>query len=168
MSHDNGFETFFKKYQNIVCRVILGYVREHETAEDITIEAFLRVFDRWDRVRTMESPGGYLMRTGINCARTFLRERGKRNIVAITGREKSGGQDSPELLFFQNEECRELERALLSLKEKERNIIIMKDIGGRIFREISDELGIKLPTVKSLYRRGKIKLLQKMGFQHET
>jgi len=158
MSHDNGYETFFTEHQNRVYRVILGYVREHETAQDLTIEAFMRVYDRWDRVRTMENPGGYLMRTGINCARTYLRKQVKRRTVPVTDRETSGRQQSPELLFFRNEEYRALERSLLCLKERERNVIIMKDIAGHTFKEISGELGVKLPTVKSLYRRGKIKL----------
>ncbi len=168
MSHDNGFETFFNRYQNSVCKVILGYVREHETAEDLTIEAFMKMFDRWERVRMMENPGGYLMRTGINLAKTFLREREKRKTVTITGRETLGRQDSPDLLFFQNEENRVLEKGLLSLSERERNIIIMKDIAGRTFREISNELDVKLPTVKSLFRRGKIKLVHEIGLHNET
>ena len=168
MSHDNEFETFFNRYQNSVCRVILGYVREHETAEDLTIEAFMKMFDRWERVRMMENPGGYLMRTGINLAKTFLRERWKRKTVTITGREASGRQDSPDLLFFQNEESRTLEEGLLSLSEKERNVIIMKDLAGQTFRAIAEELGVKLPTVKSLYRRGKIRLVHELGLHHET
>ncbi|MBN2324031.1 MAG: sigma-70 family RNA polymerase sigma factor [Spirochaetes bacterium] len=168
MSHDNGFETFFKRHQNIVYRVILGYVRECETAEDLTVEAFMKVFERWDRVRTMKSPEGYLVRTGINCAKTFLRGQRRQCDVAVTGRESGGKRDSPELLFFRNEKRREIEKALLGITQRERNVIIMKDMGGRTLAEISHMLGIKLPTVKSLYRRGKKKLVRKLGFSNET
>ncbi|HEU4354697.1 MAG TPA: sigma factor, partial [Actinomycetota bacterium] len=34
--------------------------RNHHEAEDVTQEAFLRVWERWDRVGTMDDPVGYL------------------------------------------------------------------------------------------------------------
>lgn len=160
------FEGFFKQYQNTVYRVIAGYVRERETAEDLTVEAFIKVFNRWKRISKMENPGGYLMRTGINLAKTHLRRDRKVKIVGISENDASNPQDSPETLFFQDAENRAVERELMNLKEKERNIVLMKDISGRTFNEIAATLKMKLPTVKSLYRRAKLKLAAKLGGDH--
>ena len=54
---EREFEGFFRQYQNALYRVIAGYVRERETAEDLTVEVFIRVFHRWKKVRRMENPG---------------------------------------------------------------------------------------------------------------
>ena len=45
-----------------------------EVAEDVTAEAFARAFERWDRVRAMEAPRGWLYQVTLN----LLRRRGRR------------------------------------------------------------------------------------------
>jgi DNA-directed RNA polymerase specialized sigma24 family protein len=39
-------------------------------------EAFARALAAWPRVRTMDSPGGWLYRVALNQARSWLRRRG--------------------------------------------------------------------------------------------
>jgi len=45
-----------------------------EVAEDVTAEAFVRAYERWDRVRGMGSPDGWLYRVALN----LLRRRARR------------------------------------------------------------------------------------------
>jgi len=168
MIQHREFEGFFREYQNSVQKLIAGYVGNRETAEDLAVEAFIRVFNRWNRIRKMENPAGYLMRTGINLAKTYLRDRGKLRTVDITENPASKPLETPDNIFFRNEDNRTVERQLLRLKEKERNIVIMKDISGHTLKEISDVLDVKLPTVKSLYRRAKLKLTRNLGEHHES
>src|SRR4029453_13982329 len=40
--------------------------RDRGEAEDVMQEAFLRIWERWDRVRGMDDPAGYLYRTALN------------------------------------------------------------------------------------------------------
>src|SRR4029453_16774336 len=54
-------------------------IRDRGEAEDVMQEAFLKVWERWDRVREMEHPAGYLYRTALN----LHRKRGRRASVAI-------------------------------------------------------------------------------------
>jgi RNA polymerase sigma-70 factor (ECF subfamily) len=48
-------------------------------AEDIGQEAFLRVWERWDRVSAMENPAGYLHQTAIY----VFRDRSRRLVLAM-------------------------------------------------------------------------------------
>ena len=42
-------------------------------AEDLAQEAFVKVYERWDRVRGTDNPAGYLYRTAINAHHSRLR-----------------------------------------------------------------------------------------------
>ena len=46
-----------------------------DVAADATAEAFVRAYERWDRVRTMGSPGGWLYRVALNVVRRRARRR---------------------------------------------------------------------------------------------
>src|SRR4029453_604721 len=57
-----------------VVRCPLLVTRDRHEAEELTQEAFVKVWERWDRVRKLEDPQGYLYRTGMN----LFRNRGRR------------------------------------------------------------------------------------------
>ena len=158
MDRDREFEHFFRKHQNTLFKVVFGYVAQHEITEDLVIETFIKIYDRWKKVRRMENPAGYLIRSGINHAKTYLKWDSKQRTVYISENEYSKAGDSPEMIYFLNQENRTLVTELLRLKEGERNIVLLKDLSGKKFQEIAHVLDIKLPTVKSIYRRAKIKL----------
>lgn len=160
MDRDREFEHFFREHQNSLFKVVFGYVAQREIAEDLVIEIFIKIFQRWKKVRRMENPAGYLIRSGINHAKTYLKWGSKQRTVYISENEYSKTGDSPEMIFFMNQENRTLETELLRLKERERNIVLLKDLSGKKFQEIARVLDMKLPTVKSIYRRAKIKLAE--------
>jgi RNA polymerase sigma-70 factor (ECF subfamily) len=160
MDRDREFEHFFRKHQDSLFKVVFGYVAQREIAEDLVIETFVKIYDRWKKVRRMENPAGYLIRSGINHAKTYLKWGSKQRTVYISENEYSKAGDSPEMIYFLNQENRTLETELLRLKERERNIVLLKDLSGKKFQEIAHTLDIKLPTVKSIYRRAKIKLAE--------
>jgi DNA-directed RNA polymerase specialized sigma24 family protein len=53
--------------------------RDAGETEDVMQEAFLRVWERWDRVGAMDDPAGYLYRTALN----VYRQRIRRASVAV-------------------------------------------------------------------------------------
>ncbi len=158
MDREREFEHFFIEYQNVLFKVVFGYVAQREIAEDLVVETFIKIYERWKKVRRMENPAGYLVRSGINHAKTYLKLSSKQRTQDISDHEFSKPGDSPEMSFFLNQENNILETELLRLKEKERNIVLLKDLSRQKFQEIAHVLNMKLPTVKSIYRRAKIKL----------
>jgi RNA polymerase sigma-70 factor (ECF subfamily) len=162
---EREFTEFFKKNQASLYRVVRGYVRSNGTAEDIASEAFMKVYGHWERVRGMENPIGYLVRTGINLAKTRLVRDKFLGWMSLDRAEDAGSRRETEETFYIGEENRILEKELLALREEERNVIIMKDIDGKKLEEVAGILGQKLPTVKSFYRRGKLKLAKRLEEQ---
>lgn len=64
-----SFEAFFASEYPRVVRGLAMFLDSRADAEESAQEAFARVFERWDRVSEMQSPGGYLYRVARNVAR---------------------------------------------------------------------------------------------------
>ena len=159
------FEEFFRQNQNTVFRIIRSYIRERETAMDILMETMYAVYQRWDRVRNFENRTGYTVRVGINRAKKHLIQNKIASAVRFfkenEEHEIGSSVRDPETTALHNEEDGWLMGEIAKLKEVERNIIILKDMDSKKFEEIAGMFGMKLPTVKSLYRRAKIRLSEK-------
>src|ERR687896_333696 len=73
------FEDFFELHYVRLFRALWLIARDRAEAEDVMQDAFLRLWERWDRVSALEDPAGYLYRTAMN----VLRSRRRRALVAI-------------------------------------------------------------------------------------
>lgn len=156
------FEAFFRENQKTVFRIIRSYVRERDTAQDILMETMYAVYKRWDRVKDFENKTGYTVRIGINRAKKHLIQKKVKGVVRSFYDDeehdiRSRNRD-PEAAAIHNDEDGWLENEMDNLKDIEKNIIVLKDLDQKKFEEIAGFLGMKLPTVKSLYRRAKLKL----------
>jgi DNA-directed RNA polymerase specialized sigma24 family protein len=72
----SAFEDFFRgQTQNLYAHLCLITGNRAE-AEELAQDAFLKVWERWDRVADMEEPVGYLYRTAMNLFRKRYRRVG--------------------------------------------------------------------------------------------
>jgi RNA polymerase sigma-70 factor (ECF subfamily) len=84
-----AFEDFFRgQTQNLYAHLCLITGNRAE-AEELAQDAFLRLWERWDRVADMEEPVGYLYRTAMNLFRKRYRRVGValRKTVSVGLRE---------------------------------------------------------------------------------
>src|SRR3989337_910699 len=73
------FETFFEQtHQRLFGGLCLVTGNRHE-AEEIMQDAYLKVWERWERVSGMDDPTGFLFRTAMN----GFRSRYRRASIAI-------------------------------------------------------------------------------------
>ena len=70
---EQGFEDFFADQYRSVVRALVLLTGDAAAAEDLAQEAFARVYERWERVRSMDSPSGYVYRTAMHAHRRQLR-----------------------------------------------------------------------------------------------
>lgn len=77
------FEEVFRSEYLRLARALYLLTGDRGEAEELAQEAMARVYERWERVRTMDSPTGYLYRTALNLSRRrFLRMRRERQPVS--------------------------------------------------------------------------------------
>ena len=68
-----AFGIFFDGEYPQLCRALVLLVGDAFEAEELAQEAMTRVLERWDRVREMDSPTGYVYRTALNLQRKRIR-----------------------------------------------------------------------------------------------
>jgi RNA polymerase sigma factor (sigma-70 family) len=67
------FDAWYRAEHPRVVAALTVAVGSSDVAADATAEAFVRAYERWDRVRRMSSPGGWLYRVALNVARRRAR-----------------------------------------------------------------------------------------------
>jgi RNA polymerase sigma-70 factor (ECF subfamily) len=139
-----SFEEFFRAEQLRLHRVLFAITGSRPEAEDIGQEAFLKVWERWDRVSEMDDPAGYLHRTAIN----VFRDRSRRLVLATKRAVRiSGRPDEYEAL-----EARSVAASVLgSLSPRQRAAIVLTEALGYSAEEAGKLLGIKGSTVRALH-----------------
>src|SRR2546426_2135699 len=85
-----SFESFFEaEHAGLFGALCLVTGNRHE-AEEIMQDAFLRLWERWDRVAGLDDPAGYLYRTAMN----VFRKRYRRASLALRkGVAQAPGED---------------------------------------------------------------------------
>lgn len=125
-------------------------------AEELTQDAFLRVWERWERVRRMDSPTGYLYRTGINA----FRSRHRRLMRWAKESILPSSVDDP----FEAADVRDsVVRALRGLAPRQRAALVLADLLDYDSEEAGRLLGVKPGTVRNLAAQARAVLRQAMG-----
>lgn len=138
-----GFEDFFQAERDRLFRALCVITGSRHEAEDLAQEAFLKVWERWDRVGSMEDPAGYLHRTAMN---TF-RNRYRRTLTTL---RRSVGFSPPQDVYEVVEDRQVVSRALATLSPRQRAALILTEAFGYTAEDAGRMLGIKGSTVRAL------------------
>jgi len=130
--------------------------RDRGEAEDVMQEAFLRVWERWDRVGAMDDPAGYLYRTALN----VYRQRIRRASAAVR-RAIGLGASRDELAEVETHD--QVLRALETLTPRQRVSIVLVDLLDFSSEEAARLMGIKAATVRVLASQGRAALRRNVG-----
>ncbi|MGB0716340.1 MAG: RNA polymerase sigma factor [Phycisphaerae bacterium] len=169
------FEELVREYQDRVynaCWRITGHL---EDARDITQEAFLRAFQEIRNFRHESSFYTWVFRIAVNLALSHRRKAGRRRTVSIDQTLESDGTQAqnlaqriadqtpaPEQGIVQAEMHQKAIRALQEIDVDFRIIIVLRDVEGFGYQEISRILDVQPGTVKSRLFRARAALKQAM------
>jgi RNA polymerase sigma-70 factor, ECF subfamily len=145
---DLRFEEFFQAEHVRLARALYLLTGSTVEADELTQDAMVRVYERWDRVRQMDSPHGYLFRTALNLHRSRLRW------VASRARHILQATPSPDPAeVVQSRDS--LARALASLPTGQREAVVLVEWLGMDHEEAATALGIKPGSVRARLSRAK-------------
>jgi RNA polymerase sigma-70 factor (ECF subfamily) len=155
-SPDPGsFPEFFEAQGDRLYGALRVVTRDPHQAEELTQEAFVRVWERWDRVRTMDDPVGYLYRTAMNRYRSGLRHR------SVVARHRSSGEARNP---FEAVDARNtLDAALATLTPRQRAALVLTDLLGYSSEEAGRILGVKAVTARVLASQAQAAMRKTIG-----
>jgi RNA polymerase sigma factor (sigma-70 family) len=155
-AHHPAFEAFYEEHHAELFRALWLATRNRHEAEELMQDAFLKVYERWDRMTEVANPGGYLYRTAMNA----LTSRRRRAAVAL----RKAVHLLPRDDSISEIESREaVVRALAPLSARQRAAIVLTDLLGYTSEEAGDILGIKAVTVRVQAGRAREALRKEMG-----
>ena len=130
-------------------------------AEDLAQEAMARTFERWDRVREMESPEGYVYRTALNLHRKRLRRESVLSRLRLWERPRSS--DPAEEV----EPRQEVLRLLSTLSREQREALVLTHWLGFTAEEAGRVLGIDAASVRGRVHRARTAIRAQRGESDE-
>jgi RNA polymerase sigma factor (sigma-70 family) len=152
----SDFEAFFLREHTALFRALWLMTRNRHEAEEVMQDAFLRLWERWSRVRAVPDPTGYLYRTAMNVYRSRLR----RAAVAL---RKSAGWMPPDDQLELVESRDVVVRAMASLSPRQRAAVVLIDVLGLPSEQAGAALGVKAVTARVQAARGREALRKAMG-----
>jgi RNA polymerase sigma-70 factor (ECF subfamily) len=143
-----SFEAFYDAESRALFRRLWLVTGNRAEAEELMQDAFLKVWERWEKVGVMDDPVGYLYRTAMN----LFRKRYRRAVLAI---RRSVGL-APSRDDFADADDRETVRRVLStLPPRQRAALVLTEMLGYSPDEAGHALGVQASTVRSLSHQGR-------------
>lgn len=133
---------------------------DHAVAQDVAQEVFLKVYRSADRLDPSRHPKPWLTTIAYNAYRDLLRRSAARREDPL---ESAGGTahsatEAPDAALERKETVEAVQRAILSLDESLRWIVILRDYSGMPHEEIAQVLGLSHDAVRKRYSRALQKL----------
>jgi RNA polymerase sigma-70 factor, ECF subfamily len=148
VSDAQSFEEFFEAESRAMFRRLCLVTGNRHDAEEVMQDAFLNVFERWDRVRQMEDPTGYLYRTAFN----VFKRRSRRAAMALR-RTLGVGEIVDE--FAAADARFMVEEGLSELSPRQRAAIVLTELLGYNSEAAGKMLGVRPVTVRALASQGR-------------
>lgn len=163
----SAFEELITEYKKIAYNIALRILKNKEDAEDISQEALIKVFRSINQFNMMSSFKTWLYRIVVNTCLDFKRTQ-KALVISVDQPIQSGHNEffvdiqddrpSPEEIAQSKQTQKVIVDTIDKLEEDFRNVIILRDINGFSYEEISEILSCNIGTVKSRISRGRQRL----------
>lgn len=150
-----SFEILINTYSRTVYNILYRMLGNEEDAKDISQEVFMKIYDKIHTFNMQSKFSTWLYRITVNCGKDFLK---KRKDITVDNYKAIENQASIKNDYNDKDNKIVLEEGLRLLKDDLREIIILKDIQGFSYEEISDILNVKMGTVKSRLNRARLSL----------
>ena len=160
-----AFEELILKHEKIVYNVALRMMNHSEDARDISQEVFLKAYRNLANFDERSAFSTWLYRITHNtCIDEMRKRKGKQSYSLEEELENEDGSmqrqiadegDTPEESLLREEQKSEILQALDTLSEEHKAAIILRDVKGLSYEEISEILELSLGTVKSRISRAR-------------
>lgn len=145
-----AFNLIVDQWKDKIHQFAYRFLMDSDDANEITQKTFIKAYQKID---TLDEPGKFspwLYRVANNLCIDELRRAGRKNVDTIANwSEHESETKSPQKNLEKSELSELLQKALMTLPDEQRVVVVMKQYEGFTFREISEILQQPENTVKS-------------------
>ena len=147
-----AFSALVQKYQQRMYWHIRKMVINHEDADDVVQEVFLKVYKNLDNFREASQLYTWMYRIATNESLTFLNKRRKRLSLGLDDINNELENHLASGTYISGDEVQmKLQKALLTLPDKQRLVFNMKYFDDMKYDEISAITGTSVGALKASY-----------------
>jgi RNA polymerase sigma-70 factor (ECF subfamily) len=142
------FDEFVEDEHERLFKALYFVTGSREDAEDLSQEAFLKLWERWDQIDRIDDPTGYLFRVALN----GFRMRRRRAAMALRRLPPvRAARDE----FLEAEMRADTRLLLLGLSPRQRAAILLVDLLGYPSEQAARILRVRPSTVRNLASQGR-------------
>jgi RNA polymerase sigma factor (sigma-70 family) len=161
-----AYEILVKRYKNPLVNYVFRFLGDYELCLDIVQETMLKVYRYKDSYSSIAKFSTWIYTIAGNLARTEYQRRKRRKLFSINayGENKDEDYEIPDESYMPDQitdsgiKDKIIHDALMKVSDAYREVVILRDIQGMSYEEISDITGIAIGTVKSRINRGRAQL----------
>ncbi|MBV6641940.1 MAG: sigma-70 family RNA polymerase sigma factor [Cyclobacteriaceae bacterium] len=160
LCQEETFNGFFQAHIKSLRNYIYYKFGDNQSANDVAQDAFVALWNNCSKV-TLETARAYVYKIANNLSMSLKRHdqvKLKYNNQAVKLNQTS---ESPEYLMLENEFMDQLNHAISSLPDKQREVFLMNRIEKLTYREIAEIKGVSQKAIEKLMH----KALHKLGNQ---
>jgi len=154
-----AYDDLVKRYQERIYATIYHMTSNHEDANDLAQESFIKAFQALKSFKGGSTFYTWLYRIAVNKTINFLKQRKNRTHMSLNDIDFNAEHD-PDLMALISENTprraagltelqKKLNEALLKLSEPHRLVIVLHDVQGQSHDEIAEIMDCNIGTVRS-------------------
>jgi len=167
------FDWLVIKYQHKVFNICYRFMGNYHDANDCAQDTFVKVYRSLKNFQFKSEFSTWLYRIAVNTCKSRLTSLAYR-MNKMMGRLGRGTNDddppveikdetrSPETELERKERSETIQKAIDSLADDHRLVVILRDIEGLSYEEVAEATGYNIGTVKSKLARARYRLQKKL------
>ena len=155
----SAYDELVKRYQERIYATIYHMTSNHEDANDLAQDAFIKAFSALKSFKGGSTFYTWLYRIAVNKTINFLKQRKNKYHLSLNDLDFNAEND-PDLVALishktpqrdagLSEVQKKLSEALLKLSEPHRMVVVLHDVQGQSHDEIAEIMGCNIGTVRS-------------------
>ncbi|MBI2618634.1 MAG: RNA polymerase sigma factor [Ignavibacteriales bacterium] len=150
---ESAFNELVLRYQERIYWVASRFLQDHDDADDVVQEVFLKVYEG---LRTFRGESGlytWMYRITVNASLNFLRRRRVKEFFRLDdmAEERSAESERPDNALERKEERTLIEEAIERLPDKQKAVFLMRYYDELPYDEIGRILGTSVGGLKANY-----------------
>lgn len=169
-SFQNGnlqvFEELIKPHEKKIYNIALKLVKNEQDAYDLAQESLIKIYKSLNRFEYKSNFSTWIYRIAYNTSIDYLRKNNNNGWTMSLDEENENGvkfevEDTlptPEEIFEMKITKELIKEAVDKLDDTQRAVVVLRDVEGLSYEEISEVTDLNIGTVKSRINRGRKKL----------